>query len=227
MAPYRGALRASTPKAWAPGSTRSAWRGACSRVPRPTKNASASCAKRRPASCVLIGTHALWKTTLRFERLTRLVVIDEQQRFGVEQRAALLMKGASPRRAVPRPRPSRARWRWPCSATPDAVLHPSPPARRARRTTHVLAKADQGQAYDAARAALERGERNVIRGVPPLSGRTAPPATSSAGGRRRETDEEGLRGPSASSDGDFRRQRHGRHERGRLPAGNGVRRLAR
>lgn len=45
--------------------------------------------------CVLIGTHALLEPDVRFKRLT-LAVIDEQQRFGVEQRAALLSKGQAP-----------------------------------------------------------------------------------------------------------------------------------
>ncbi len=44
---------------------------------------------------VVIGTHALMQDRVRFERLG-LVVIDEQHRFGVEQRAALIGKGTSP-----------------------------------------------------------------------------------------------------------------------------------
>jgi ATP-dependent DNA helicase RecG len=44
---------------------------------------------------VIVGTHALIEQTTAFQRLG-LVVIDEQHRFGVEQRAALMAKGKAP-----------------------------------------------------------------------------------------------------------------------------------
>ncbi|MGH7529123.1 MAG: ATP-dependent DNA helicase RecG [Gemmatimonadales bacterium] len=44
---------------------------------------------------IVVGTHALIQETVRFQRLG-LVVIDEQHRFGVEQRAALVEKGDAP-----------------------------------------------------------------------------------------------------------------------------------
>ncbi len=46
-------------------------------------------------SRLVVGTHALLEDTTGFHRLG-LVVIDEQHRFGVEQRAALIGKGAAP-----------------------------------------------------------------------------------------------------------------------------------
>jgi ATP-dependent DNA helicase RecG len=44
---------------------------------------------------LVVGTHALLQQSTRFHRLG-LAVIDEQHRFGVEQRAALIGKGAAP-----------------------------------------------------------------------------------------------------------------------------------
>ncbi|MGE5761697.1 MAG: ATP-dependent DNA helicase RecG [Gemmatimonadota bacterium] len=47
------------------------------------------------AARIVVGTHALIQESVRFRRLG-LVVIDEQHRFGVEQRAALVEKGEAP-----------------------------------------------------------------------------------------------------------------------------------
>ena len=44
---------------------------------------------------LVIGTHALFSAEVRFRAL-KLVIIDEQQRFGVKQRVTLMQKGRSP-----------------------------------------------------------------------------------------------------------------------------------
>ena len=49
----------------------------------------------RGTTHLIVGTHALVQETIRFHRLG-LVIIDEQHRFGVAQRAALRAKGLRP-----------------------------------------------------------------------------------------------------------------------------------
>jgi len=64
------------------------------RLPAVEKKAARSRLKQGSAR-IAIGTHALMQESVAFRRLG-LVVIDEQHRFGVEQRAALIGKGAAP-----------------------------------------------------------------------------------------------------------------------------------
>ena len=48
---------------------------------------------------IVIGTHALIQDSVTFKKLA-LVIIDEQHRFGVEQRATLQRKGHHPHMLV-------------------------------------------------------------------------------------------------------------------------------
>ncbi|MGE0555196.1 MAG: ATP-dependent DNA helicase RecG [Gemmatimonadales bacterium] len=85
-------------------------------------------------SRVVVGTHALVQETVAFARLG-LVVIDEQHRFGVEQRAALIGKGEIPDvlllSATPIPR-SLALTRY--GDLDQSVLKEKPSGRGAIRT---------------------------------------------------------------------------------------------
>jgi len=54
---------------------------------------------------IVVGTHALLTDDVRFRALG-VIVIDEQHRFGVEQRAALRDKDAN----APTKRPTRTYW---------------------------------------------------------------------------------------------------------------------
>jgi len=86
-------------------------------------------------SRIIVGTHALVQERTAFERLG-LVVIDEQHRFGVEQRAALIGKGEAPDvlllTATPIPR-SLALTRY--GDLDISVLRKRPPGRGLVRTT--------------------------------------------------------------------------------------------
>ena len=96
-----------------------------------------STARRRissGASRLIVGTHALFQESVQFQRLG-LVVIDEQHRFGVEQRSALIGKGAAPDvlllSATPIPR-SLALTRY--GDLDVSILRERPPGRGTIRT---------------------------------------------------------------------------------------------
>lgn len=116
---------------------------------------------------VVLGTHALLEPEIMFAR-AGLVVIDEQQRFGVEQRAALLAKapGADFLSLTATPIPRSLALALYGDQT-LSYLHVKP-VQSAPRTTKVFHFSDIGYAYDAVREALERGEQAYI--VCPLIG---------------------------------------------------------
>ncbi len=125
---------------------------------------------------VLLGTHALLEDDVVFSNMT-LAVIDEQQRFGVDQRAALLAKGSCPDAlfltATPIPRTLAL------SLFGNLTLSyiKQRPHATGGRTTAVHTKQMRGEAYDSALAALARGEQVYV--VCPLIGK---PATKSQEG---------------------------------------------
>lgn len=116
---------------------------------------------------VLIGTHALLEDDVNPARMT-FAVIDEQQRFGVGQRARLLAKGAAPDvlylTATPIPRTLALA----LFGGLDLSYIRKRPVKGANRITRVVRKSARGHAYDAAKAALSRGEQVYV--VCPLIG---------------------------------------------------------
>lgn len=129
---------------------------------------------------VLFGTHALLEPDVVCSRCT-LAIIDEQQRFGVGQRQALLEKGECPDAlyltATPIPRTlALALYGNLTLSYLTQRPHGTPPRR-----TFVHSAASKGVAYDAAREALARGEQVYV--VCPL-----------VGVKRPETDDDGESG---------------------------------
>ncbi len=119
---------------------------------------------------VLIGTHALLSDDVVPRNLT-LAVIDEQQRFGVDQRAEkLLEKGEAPDAlyltATPIPRTLALALTAISPCHHQARPHDS--ARGARRGSPASSR---GDAFEAARKALDRGEQVFV--VCPLVGKDA------------------------------------------------------
>ncbi|MEG0504785.1 MAG: ATP-dependent DNA helicase RecG, partial [Raoultibacter sp.] len=119
---------------------------------------------------VLFGTHAVLEDDIRFARLS-FVVIDEQQRFGVDQRAKLLAKGEAPdalfMTATPIPRSLALALYG--SLTLSYIK--ARPLNSAGNVTKVYTKSERGHAYDAALAALKRGRQVYV--VCPLVGKPA------------------------------------------------------
>lgn len=110
---------------------------------------------------VLFGTHALLEHDVRFKNLS-LVIIDEQHRFGVNQRKTLREKGEMPdvlvMSATPIPRT--------LSATVYGDLATSylrqRPHSNAGFDTHLVKIHQSYKAYDALIARLKRGEQGYV-----------------------------------------------------------------
>lgn len=123
---------------------------------------------------VLFGTHALLQDNVVAQDCS-LVCIDEQQRFGVEQRQALIAKAPGAdilsMTATPIPR-SLALARY--GGLSLSYLH-QPPAKQGGRSTKVCHFSEEGIAYDALRAALSRGEQAYV--ICPLIGLELPKST--------------------------------------------------
>ena len=123
-----------------------------------------SAARERLASGearIAVGTHALIQDEVNFERLG-LVVIDEQHRFGVEQRAALIGKGSAPDvlllSATPIPR-SLALTRF--GDLDVSVLRERPPGRGRIRTA-VRAAGQRGRVFEFIAASARAGGQAYI-----------------------------------------------------------------
>ena len=104
---------------------------------------------------ILVGTHAVIEDTVQFARLG-FVVVDEQHRFGVAQRAKLWNKSANPPHvlvmtATPIPRTLAMTLYGDLDVS---VIDELPPGRKPVRTTHV---------FDSRMTSLYDGIRNQIR----------------------------------------------------------------
>ncbi|MGF1477929.1 MAG: ATP-dependent DNA helicase RecG [Cyanophyceae cyanobacterium] len=110
---------------------------------------------------LLVGTHALIQDPVNFSQLG-LVVIDEQHRFGVQQRSRLLAKGQSPHvltmTATPIPRTLALTLHGDLDVSQVDEL---PPGRQPIQTS-VLAGKERLQAYDLIRREVAQGRQAYI-----------------------------------------------------------------
>ena len=110
---------------------------------------------------LLVGTHALIQDPVNFQQLG-LVVIDEQHRFGVQQRARLQQKGQSPHvltmTATPIPRTLALTLHGDLDVSQIDEL---PPGRQKIHTT-VLSGKERNNAYDLMRREIAQGRQAYI-----------------------------------------------------------------
>lgn len=116
---------------------------------------------------VLFGTHALIENEVVFKSCT-LVVIDEQHRFGVNQRARLLAKGDAPDALYLTATPIPRTLALALYGNLTLSYLKQRPKNAAGNATKVLSKSDRGRAYDAALTALAQGKQVYV--VCPLVG---------------------------------------------------------
>lgn len=107
---------------------------------------------------IIVGTHALFQEQVTFKNLA-LVVIDEQHRFGVAQRMALMAKGDCPHllhmTATPIPRSLTMT----LYGDMECSLLKEKPAERLPITTRVVPQSRYDEVLDRLQAALNKGEK--------------------------------------------------------------------
>ncbi len=110
---------------------------------------------------VLFGTHALLEPDVA-PRACTFVVIDEQQRFGVDQRAALVAKGdgADVLSMTATPIPRSLALALYGNMTLSYIKHR--PMTRAATQTAVFSRDRRGEAYDVVREALAAGQQAYV-----------------------------------------------------------------
>ena len=110
---------------------------------------------------ILVGTHALIEAPVRFQDL-QLVVIDEQHRFGVRQRARLRQKGENPHLLVMTATPIPRTLALTVYADLDlSVLDEMPPGRKPVQT-FLLTPVERERAYALIRREVEKGHQAFI-----------------------------------------------------------------
>jgi ATP-dependent DNA helicase RecG len=110
---------------------------------------------------VLVGTHALVESPVRFRRLG-LVVVDEQHRFGVAHRARLFGKGQSPHVLVMTATPIPRSLAWAIYGELDVSILDEKPPGRGPVVTRVREEQARERIYRFAAERVRAGERVYV-----------------------------------------------------------------
>ncbi|RMH06023.1 MAG: ATP-dependent DNA helicase RecG [Nitrospirae bacterium] len=110
---------------------------------------------------IVIGTHALIQGTVQFAKLG-LVIVDEQHKFGVLQRAALLAKGQSPDVLVMTATPIPRTLAMTAYGDLDVSVIDSLPPGRQPITTRVFWQNERHRAYQLVRDELRIGRQAYV-----------------------------------------------------------------
>jgi ATP-dependent DNA helicase RecG len=110
---------------------------------------------------LLIGTHALIEAPVLFSNL-KLIVVDEQHRFGVEQRAALRQKGDNPHLLVMTATPIPRSLALTVYGDLDLTVMDEMPPGRQPVGTYVMMPKDRERAYNLIRNQVKEGRQAFI-----------------------------------------------------------------
>ena len=110
---------------------------------------------------IVIGTHAIIEEPVTFQEL-QLAVVDEQHRFGVEQRAALRTKGANPHLLVMTATPIPRSLALTLYGDLDLSVIDEMPAGRIPVNTYVLRPQERERAFTLLRGQIKDGKQAFI-----------------------------------------------------------------
>lgn len=127
----------------------------------PSVRAQALAALAAGEADIAVGTHALIQGSVTFRELT-VAVVDEQHRFGVEQRAALRQKGVQPHMLVMSATPIPRSLALTIYGDLDISVIDEMPAGRTPVKTKWLASGQRERAYDFIRRQVASGRQALI-----------------------------------------------------------------
>jgi ATP-dependent DNA helicase RecG len=105
---------------------------------------------------IVVGTHALFSKDVTYKNL-RLVVIDEQHRFGVTQRSLIMSKGSNPHLLMMSATPIPRTLALTVFGDMDVSVIPDLPPGRKPIKTHLACESSERRVYDFVRNKLEAG----------------------------------------------------------------------
>jgi len=107
---------------------------------------------------IVVGTHALFSKDVEYKNL-KLVVIDEQHRFGVTQRTMILSKGISPNLLMMSATPIPRTLALTVFGDMDvSVIKDMPPGRKPVKT-HLAKESNEAKVYDFIKSELKKGKQ--------------------------------------------------------------------